>query len=561
MERGTTEGVGLRVVNSHTGNHREDDFMPLETIRRFLGVIGSRSLSRSKGRPSSRIGGLNPFGCAKLTTFAVMCKAYGGDPKVEWFRVFFNLYPGGQWLTFAKRPEKCPQCLTQNHNSKKVDSSMCKTPLNLVNVRTFLDHILLLAGLKPSWEHEAFRNFMYAEDNEDLSFLLREPSYGFGTGPPSTSNNNEPPLLEAEPLDITNLKQLIENTANSGGSLAREEMPVIGTSSVAGRMKDRKCRTKGSIKPSVKRKLLHADSSSRSTRQKTSPAKVESSAFLTIFNDEEGLPDVSKLPNATACHLMISNITPPAWRGHLDNQLDDKDYEELKAKCQAAKADFDNNLAVNLLRQKIKSMSGEVKERKARKKGCYWRAKNGMAIRRTLRTWSRRAEVVPYIDMELVMAAPTILVSADSFEGSFRDTIDIDVDVIHPVPVAPVVFPAATVVMTLAQHGEAIRGIQEHLLEVPIQEELRALRDRVDVAEAESASLRATIRTMGAVETVLHNRMRDERQTHIEIERQLASVQEFHRQDREDFNKIQGVHDQSVRISLIDMLLHDLCIN
>ncbi|GKB74823.1 hypothetical protein Tco_0936235 [Tanacetum coccineum] len=92
--------------------------------------------------------------------------------------------------------------------------------------------------------------------------------------------------------------------------------------------------------------------------------------------------------------------------------------------------------------------------------------------------------------------------------------------------------------MTLAQHGEAIRGIHDHLPEVPIQEELRALRDRVDVAEAESASMRATIKTMGAVETVLRNRMRDERQTRIEIERQLASVQESHRQDREDFKKL-----------------------
>nr|GFB72813.1 hypothetical protein [Tanacetum cinerariifolium] len=50
--------------------------------------------------------------------------------------------------------------------------------------------------------------------------------------------------------------------------------------------------------------------------------------------------------------------------------------------------------------------------------------------------------------------------------------------------------------------------------------ELRALRDRIDVAEAEKATLRATIRTMGAVETSLRDRMRDERQTHIEIERQ-----------------------------------------
>ncbi|GJS77348.1 hypothetical protein Tco_0727229 [Tanacetum coccineum] len=136
------------------------------------------------------------------------------------------------------------------------------------------------------------------------------------------------------------------------------------------------------------------------------------------------------------------------------------------------------------------------------------------------------------------MDAPTIPVSADSFEGSFGDTIDIGVDVIHPVPVSSVVFPAATVVMTLAQYGDAIQGIQEHLLEVPIQEELRALRDRVDIVKAKRASLHATIRMMGAVETVLRNCIRDERLTRIEIECQLDLVQESHRQDQEDFKNL-----------------------
>ncbi|GKC68630.1 hypothetical protein Tco_1101228 [Tanacetum coccineum] len=59
IEGHTAKGVGLRVTNSHIGNHREDDFTLLETIRRFLGVIGSRSLSSSEGQPSSRIGGVN----------------------------------------------------------------------------------------------------------------------------------------------------------------------------------------------------------------------------------------------------------------------------------------------------------------------------------------------------------------------------------------------------------------------------------------------------------------------------------------------------------------------
>ncbi|GKF35192.1 hypothetical protein Tco_0108392, partial [Tanacetum coccineum] len=103
-----------------------------------------------------------------------------------------------------------------------------------------------------------------------------------------------------------------------------------------------------------------------------------------------------------------------------------------------------------------------------------------------------------------VMAAPTILVSADSAQESFGDTIDIGVDVIHPVPVASV-------------------------------EELTTLRFRVDIDEAENASLRATIKTMEAIEKVTRNH---ERLTRIEIERQLALVQESHRQDREDFRKL-----------------------
>ncbi|GKA69597.1 hypothetical protein Tco_0775661, partial [Tanacetum coccineum] len=93
----------------------------------------------------------------------------------------------------------------------------------------------------------------------------------------------------------------------------------------------------------------------------------------------------------------------------------------------------------------------------------------------------------------------------------------------------------AIVVMTLAQQREAIQDIQEHLLGVHIQEELTALRVRVDTVEAENASLHVTIRTMEAVKTITRN---NERLARIEIERQLASIQESHRQDREDFKKL-----------------------
>ncbi|GKA85193.1 putative reverse transcriptase domain-containing protein [Tanacetum coccineum] len=92
------------------------------------------------------------------------------------------------------------------------------------------------------------------------------------------------------------------------------------------------------------------------------------------------------------------------------------------------------------------------------------------------------------------MAAPTIPVSA---KENFRDPIDIRVDIIHPDPVATVAFPTAA--------------------------ELTALRFRVDIAEAENASLRARIKTTEAIEKITRNR---ERQVRIKMEQQLVAVQE-----------------------------------
>nr|GEU52989.1 hypothetical protein [Tanacetum cinerariifolium] len=116
------------------------------------------------------------------------------------------------------------------------------------------------------------------------------------------------------------------------------------------------------------------------------------------------------------------------------------------------------------------------------------------------------------------MDAPTILVSA---EENLGDPIDIRVDIIHPEPVAVVAFSAAAVMRTQAQHGEAIQGIQEQLLGVPIQEELTALRFKVDIVGAENASLRDRIKTTEAIEKITRKR---QRQARVEIEHQLATV-------------------------------------
>nr|GEX03888.1 hypothetical protein [Tanacetum cinerariifolium] len=120
-------------------------------------------------------------------------------------------------------------------------------------------------------------------------------------------------------------------------------------------------------------------------------------------------------------------------------------------------------------------------------------------------------------DLE-VMAAPTIPISA---KENLRDSIDIRLDIIHPEPVVIVAFLAAAVVRTQAQHEEAIRGMQEKLLGVPIQEELTTLRFRVDIAKSENASLRARIKTTEAIEKITRSQ---ERRARMEMERQLALV-------------------------------------
>ncbi|GJR68255.1 hypothetical protein Tco_0649132 [Tanacetum coccineum] len=162
------------------------------------------------------------------------------QPTVELFRGFFNLRRGGKWLTFAKRPEKHIP-----HLFPKVITQM------------------------------AFRNFVYAEDEEDLSFLPKEPSPGFSTGSPFMPS-------------------------------PKPELFVVHLGSVAARIKDRKCKTRGgSSRPPIKRKLAFGSSNSRATRAKTSTSK-DDVPFLTVSDDDEGLSDVPELKDATACQAAIS---------------------------------------------------------------------------------------------------------------------------------------------------------------------------------------------------------------------------------------------------------------
>ncbi|GJW08167.1 hypothetical protein Tco_1570590 [Tanacetum coccineum] len=230
----------------------------------------------------------------------------------------------------------------------------------------------------------AFKNFIYTKDDDDLDFLPKEPSPKFSTGSPSASVNTELPKNVEEPE-----VQPAEITADSGES-PKAGVFIVHPGSVAARIKERKCKTMGgSSRPPVKSKLSSGSSSSRVVRAKPSASK-DDAPILSISDD-----DKVKFP----AHLVLSE-------GHLDNQMDlelldlhDRCYarqamvdnavnkkaheflqvikkmsieadvikarersrkeecEELRVKCEAAMAEFDQNPAVLVLREKISSLT------------------------------------------------------------------------------------------------------------------------------------------------------------------------------------------------------------
>ncbi|GJX18702.1 hypothetical protein Tco_0221379 [Tanacetum coccineum] len=377
----------LHVADSYTGNHPKDDCTPLETIQRSHGTIGKRITFELEGEafkpkwrvrhqaPQSNvmyasmnaflltsriktkswatiedpyrrtvciellllteffcevleyfkvhISRLNPFGGAKLTTFIVMCKAYGCEPTVELFQGFINL---------------------------------CRGEI-------------------------AFRNFVYAEDEEDLSFLPKEPSPSFGIGFSSVSVNIEP-LRANEELVL----QPAEVTTDSGG-IPKPELFVVHPGSVAARIKDRKFKTRrGSSRPPVKRKLASGSSNSRATRTKTSTS-TDDVLFLTVSDDDEGKllpfeffsivfaasevhPVFAVVDNAVnrRSHELLEVIEK--LRGECDVIKDrerarEEEFESLQVKCKAVMSDFEKNPTVISLRENISTLSTEVKEHKA----------------------------------------------------------------------------------------------------------------------------------------------------------------------------------------------------
>ncbi|GJY01268.1 hypothetical protein Tco_0359420 [Tanacetum coccineum] len=398
--RPTAKGVGLRVADSHTGNHPEDDFTPLETIRRLYSVFGRRSYlgfegetSEPKGReyffvlpkyrvilptstqtildaPPRYIGLYTHFfslANLKLPLNDFFCEAYDCEPCVELFLGFFNLCKAGSWLTF------------QTISEKHIPSLLAKVITRIEVAYAFEIPLLFLAVFMGTWPIATCNlcgrqgNFIYTEDDEDLTFLPKDFSPGFNIGSPSVSINTEPVRTDEEPAVEPTIEpatdpvnERVGTTTDLGGN-PKGDTFVVHAGSVAARIRERKCKIMGgSSRPRVKRKLAFGSSTLRTIRAKASSMK-DDTPVLSISDDDEGLEYCLELKDASVCHLKISAITPPTWKGFLDNHPD-VDLLDLHDRCYARQAVVDN--AVNRRSRKllkvIEKLSGEADVMRAR---------------------------------------------------------------------------------------------------------------------------------------------------------------------------------------------------
>ncbi|GJR70814.1 hypothetical protein Tco_0016879 [Tanacetum coccineum] len=122
-----------------------------------------------------------------------------------------------------------------------------------IDVQTFLEPILYMAGIVDHWAHNPLEhvivhhgesiNFVVAGDDKDLSFITRDPTKGdHGFRSPYVSMNNDlVKSLPAQLLAFKNPSQFVENMADYEVTKTEERQFVaVGSFGIANRVMNRK---------------------------------------------------------------------------------------------------------------------------------------------------------------------------------------------------------------------------------------------------------------------------------------------------------------------------------
>ncbi|GJR58544.1 putative ribonuclease H-like domain-containing protein [Tanacetum coccineum] len=278
----------------------------------------------------------NPFGLAKLMTFDVMCKAYGGEPCDELLRAFLNLGHAHNWTTLSNRGET-----------------------NIPRATT-----------KPFTHIEGWKgSFFYIENKivpfEYLELLLED------------NKLNKKSFKDVIPRHI--LKMRKENMADLDDTPSEKDEVVLIDRSVAEKAKNRK--VSASSKVASKRKQTASESSGRETRQKTHKVPPQANKAVGEHSDPldfDIFPSAKELKDFADCHWVVAHVVLDNFMNRRTHELlstlsearaaydairerekeKDKAYAKLEAKCNDPQQDLEKNPPILDLCVEIRTLQG-----------------------------------------------------------------------------------------------------------------------------------------------------------------------------------------------------------
>ncbi|GJS50726.1 hypothetical protein Tco_0624088 [Tanacetum coccineum] len=365
------EGVGLRVADSHTGNH------PKVVLRHSKLFEGGADVPKALHNPITHLGNW------KGSFFFIENKIIPSD--------YPELILGENKLDKKSFNDKVPL-------HPEMDPLYDQIATYPYIVRTFPDPILYLAGLKTTWEHSPkkpviyhrgqgifaslfiswfnsfmlsfyyhqcfvemdFRRFMLGEVDGELNFLPAEVA-SEGRNSPSTKYVNNAPIIDATPLSSVYPSNVVENAVDSDDpSYGEDEQTLIGPSLSPHPEASKKFKILG------KRKVAF-DAPERALPPKVQkvPARAskvvgEASTPLDVDSDF----DIHEFPSAKE-EISIEQLCDIHDRAYmrqvvLNNLKKDRAYAELERKCNEALQDLDKNPLVSDMRVEIKDLQGQV---------------------------------------------------------------------------------------------------------------------------------------------------------------------------------------------------------
>ncbi|GJU05661.1 putative reverse transcriptase domain-containing protein [Tanacetum coccineum] len=211
-----------------------------------------------------------------------------------------------------------------------------------------------LSTLQGPFNEMAFRKFIYTEDDEDLLFLPKEPSQASALTKrcfeikdkkcKTRGGSSRPPVKRKLALGSST-----SCTTHAKTSSSKDDVPYLTVSD------------DDEVRLSFFNLLYIVFAS-----------WVHQYICILSFL---GLPDVLELIDTTACHLKTSAITPLTWKNHLDNHMD-MELLDLYDRCYARQSVVDKvvNRRSHDLLQVIEKLRGEfdvIKDRERAKEEEY----------------------------------------------------------------------------------------------------------------------------------------------------------------------------------------------